>query len=91
MELRQLKTFRTVATLLSFHRAADVLNYAQSTISAQIRALEEDLGVRLFDRLGKRIVLTDAGELLSQYAQKMLDIEAATLSDVKAGISFKDH
>jgi DNA-binding transcriptional LysR family regulator len=83
MELRQLKTFRTVATLLSFNRAADVLNYAQSTISAQIRALEEDLGVRLFDRLGKRIVLTEAGELLSQYAQKMLDIEAATLSDVK--------
>jgi len=83
MELRQLKTFRTVATLLSFHRAANVLNYAQSTISAQIRALEEDLGVRLFDRLGKRIVLTEAGELLSQYAQKMLDIEAATLSDVK--------
>ena len=83
MELRQLKTFRTVATLLSFNRAADVLNYAQSTISAQIKALEEDLGVRLFDRLGKRIVLTEAGELLSQYAQKMLDIEAATLSDVK--------
>jgi DNA-binding transcriptional LysR family regulator len=83
MELRQLKTFRTVATLLSFNRAADVLNYAQSTISAQIRALEDDLGVRLFDRLGKRIVLTEAGELMSQYAQKMLDIEAATLSDVK--------
>jgi DNA-binding transcriptional LysR family regulator len=84
MELRQLKTFRTVATLLSFNRAADVLNYAQSTISAQIRALEEDLGVKLFDRLGKRVVLTEAGELLSQYAQKMLDIEAATLSDVKS-------
>lgn len=83
MELRQLKTFRAVATLLSFNRAAEVLNYAQSTISAQIRALEEDLGVRLFDRLGKRIVLTEAGELLSQYAQKMLDIEAETLADVK--------
>jgi DNA-binding transcriptional LysR family regulator len=83
MELRQLKTFRTVATLLSFNRAAEVLNYAQSTISAQIRSLEEDLGVRLFDRLGKRILLTEAGELLSQYAQKMLDIEAETLADVK--------
>jgi len=83
MELRQLKTFRTVATLLSFNRAADVLNYAQSTISVQIKALEEDLGVRLFDRLGKRIVLTEAGELLSQYAQKMLDMEAETLAGVK--------
>jgi DNA-binding transcriptional LysR family regulator len=84
MELRQLKTFRTVATLLSFHRAADVLNYAQSTISAQIRGLEEDLDVRLFDRLGKRIVLTEAGELLFQYAQKMLDIEAETVATVKS-------
>jgi DNA-binding transcriptional LysR family regulator len=83
MELRQLKTFRTVATLLSFHRAAGVLNYAQSTVSAQIRALEDDLGVKLFDRLGKRIVLTQAGELLVQYAQKMLDIEAETLAEVR--------
>lgn len=83
MELRQLKTFRTVATLLSFNRAAEVLNYAQSTISAQIKALEEDLGVMLFDRMGKRIVLTEAGELLVQYAQKMLDIEAETMADVK--------
>ncbi len=83
MELRELRTFRTVATLLSFNRAAETLNYAQSTISAQIKALEEDLGVRLFDRLGKRIILTDAGERLSQYAQKMLDIEAETLADVK--------
>jgi len=83
MELRQLKTFRTVATLLSFHRAAEALNYAQSTVSVQIRDLEEELGVKLFDRLGKRIVLTDAGELMFQYAQKMLDIEAETLADVK--------
>jgi DNA-binding transcriptional LysR family regulator len=83
MELRQLKTFRTVATLLSFHRAADALNYAQSTISAQIRGLEDELGVKLFDRLGKRVALTHAGELLSLYAQKMLDIEAETLSEVK--------
>ena len=83
MELRNLKTFRTVATLLSFNRAADVLNYAQSTVSAQIRALEEELEVRLFDRLGKRVALTPAGEMLSQYAQKMLDIEAETLSELK--------
>src|SRR5271157_2867771 len=83
MELRQLKTFQTVATLLSFNRAAEVLNYAQSTISAQIRGLEEDLDVKLFDRLGKRVILTEAGEHLSQYARKMLDIEAETLSEVK--------
>jgi len=83
MEFRQLKTFRTVATLLSFNRAAEALNYAQSTISAQIKALEEDLDVKLFDRLGKRVILSEAGERLSEYARKMLDIEAETLADVK--------
>lgn len=82
MELRQLRTFLTVATLLSFNRAADTLNYAQSTISVQIRALEEDLGVKLFDRLGKRVILTDAGERLAKYARKMLDMEAETIAYV---------
>jgi DNA-binding transcriptional LysR family regulator len=85
MEFRQLKTFQTVATLLNFNRAAEVLNYAQSTVSAQIKGLEEDLGVKLFDRLGKGVILTDAGERLCKYAQKMLDIEAETLADVKGG------
>jgi DNA-binding transcriptional LysR family regulator len=75
VELRQLKTFQTVATLRSFNQAAEVLKYAQSTVSEQIKVLENDLGVRLFDRKGRRIALTEAGELLLQYAQKMLDIE----------------
>lgn len=79
MELRQLKTFLTVAQLLNFNRAGEVLNYAQSTVSAQIKALEEDFGVSLFDRLGKGIVLTEAGQLLTRYAQKMLDVENETM------------
>ncbi len=87
MELRQLKTFRTVATLQSFNQAAKILNYAQSTVSEQIKVLESDLNVRLFERLGKRIVLTEAGELLLQYAQKMLDIE----EEMKAEIVSKDE
>jgi DNA-binding transcriptional LysR family regulator len=70
VEIRQLKAFRSVAALLSFHRAAEELHYAQSTISAQIQSLEEDLGVQLFDRLGRRILLTEAGERLLQYAEK---------------------
>jgi len=82
MELRQLKTFLTVSQLLSFNRAAGSLNYAQSTVSAQIKALEDELAVPLFDRLGKRVVLTEAGELLVRYARKILDIEAATISEV---------
>ena len=64
MEIRQLKTFLAVAKLLSFNLAARRLNYAQSSISAQIRGLEEELQVRLFDRLGRRILLTEAGSRL---------------------------
>jgi len=64
MEIRQLKTFRTVAQLLSFKQAAEYLHYAQSSISAQIQALEEELGVQLFDRLGRGILLTEAGVIL---------------------------
>ncbi len=82
MELRQLKTFQTVARLLSFNQAADVLNYAPSTVSAQIKLLEEEFGVLLFDRLGKRVILTEAGQTLVQYAKRMLDIEAETFTEI---------
>lgn len=73
MELRQLSTFRMVAQTLSFSRTAIALNYVQSSVTAQIQALEEELGVRLFDRLGKRVALTDAGQRLLHYAEKILE------------------
>lgn len=82
MEIRQLKTFKTVATLLSFTKAAENLNYAQSSISAQIQMLEEELDVKLFDRMGRRILLTDAGDRLLQYAVKILDLEEETRNEV---------
>lgn len=75
MELRDLRTFAAVARLLSFHRAAAELNAAQSTVSARIAALETELGLRLFERLGRRVALTDAGERLVQYAAKLIDVE----------------
>lgn len=82
MEIRHLRTFKAVATLLSFNKAAEELHYAQSSVSAQIQILEEELGVRLFDRLGRSILLTDAGARLLPYAQKMLDLSEETLSDI---------
>ncbi|MFZ2445605.1 MAG: LysR family transcriptional regulator [Syntrophobacteraceae bacterium] len=82
MEIRQLKTFQTVARFLSFNHAAEELHYAQSSISAQIQALEEELGVRLFDRLGRRILLTEAGERLLNYAEKMVDLEDQTRAEM---------
>jgi DNA-binding transcriptional LysR family regulator len=83
MELRELKTFQKVATLLSFNRAAEVLHYAQSTVSAQIKVLEDELGVPLFDRLSKQIVLTDAGEKLLMYSRRLLAIHEETYAEVK--------
>ena len=74
MDLRQLTTFRTIAQSSSFSRTAEILNYAQSTVSAQIQSLEEELGVALFDRLGKKVTLTEAGKRLLGYAEKMLDL-----------------
>ena len=76
MELRQLATFRLIAQTQSFSRTAAALNYAQSTVSAQIQGLEEELGIPLFDRLGKRVALTEAGQRLLGYAEKILDLAA---------------
>lgn len=74
MELRQLVTFRQLAATLNFTRTATALNYVQSNVTAQIRTLEEELGVRLFDRLGKRVALTEVGERLLRYAEQILDL-----------------
>jgi DNA-binding transcriptional LysR family regulator len=82
MELREIKTFKAVATFLNFNRAAEALNCVQSTVSAQIKALEEDFGVPLFDRLGKRVFLTEAGQVLLRYAGKMLALEDEILVQV---------
>ena len=82
MEIRQLRTFQAVAQMLSFNKAAQQLHYAQSSISAQIQALEEELDVKLFDRLGRRILLTEAGERLLQYAEKILDLADETIAEV---------
>lgn len=71
MEFRQLKTFRVVAEKLSFTGAAELLHMAQSSVSAQIRNLEEELGVVLFDRIGRSVLLTDAGRKLLDYACRL--------------------
>ena len=71
MEFRQLKTFRVVADNLSFSKAAEQLFMAQSSVSAQIRSLEDDLDLRLFDRIGRRVLITDAGLKLYEYARRI--------------------
>ncbi|MEZ4670658.1 MAG: LysR family transcriptional regulator [Anaerolineae bacterium] len=84
MELKLLKTFQTVAQELSFTRAAEQLDYAQSSITSQIQALENDLGVPLFERLGKRVALTAAGEQLLAYAGQMLSLAQEAHDRIKS-------
>ena len=59
MELRNLLTYCKVCESMSFSKAADQLGYAQSTVTMQIAQLEDELGVKLFDRNGKRIRTKD--------------------------------
>jgi DNA-binding transcriptional LysR family regulator len=63
MEIRQFKTFITVADVLSFTKASKRLNLAQSSVSTQIKALEEELRLKLFDRIGRRVLLPEAGRM----------------------------
>ena len=74
MELRHLTTFRAVASGLSFTRAATELGYVQSAVTGHVKALEDEFGVRLFDRLGRRIALTQAGIQLLNYTDKILKL-----------------
>ena len=74
LDLRELKTFRSVAAEKSFTRAANLLHYAQSSVTAQIHGLEEELGVPLFDRMGRTVELTSAGRQLLTYANRLLDM-----------------
>jgi len=74
LENFRLKVFRTVAEHLNFRKAAEHLFLTQPAVTLQIKALENDLGVRLFDRTGGRISLTGQGEVLLGYANKMANL-----------------
>lgn len=73
MELRQLKYFLKAKELLNFTEAAKALNISQSTLSQQIKQLEDELNVPLFNRIGKRITLTEAGSMFSDYALQSIN------------------
>ena len=77
LENFRLKVFRTVAQHLSFRKAAEHLFITQPAVTLQIKALEEDLGVRLFDRKGNQIFLTAQGTRLFGYAKQMEEIGRA--------------
>ena len=82
MEMRQLKTFKVLADTLSFTKTAEKLFMAQSSVSAQIKALEDDLGVKLFDRIGRSVLLTDTGNKLYDYARRIEEMTDEIRSEV---------
>jgi len=82
MDYDQLNSFLEVAKLQSFSRAAEKIYRTQPAISAQVRLLEQECGEKLFDRSGKRVSLTPAGEILRRYAQKIIEMHKEALQAI---------
>jgi DNA-binding transcriptional LysR family regulator len=76
MDLRGLEVLCHLVELRSFSKAAEAVTLSQPTVSGHIKALEEEVGVRLFDRVGRGAVPTKAGELLYGYAKRILALRA---------------
>ena len=84
MNNTQLETFLKIVDTGSFTATANMLGYAQSTVTTQIKLLEEEFGCLLFERLGKTLVLTSEGERLISYAEQMLQLQRQMLLEVSA-------
>ena len=91
MEIRNLNTFLKVTELKSFSKAAEALDYSQSAVTVQIQQLERELGVQLFDRIGKNVLITQYGRDFVSYARDVVSAVArasafATAPEELAGI-----
>jgi DNA-binding transcriptional LysR family regulator len=75
MEIHQLQAFEAVVAYRSFTRAAEILHLTQPAVTRQIAALEAELRTRLFDRLGRTVQMTTAGEALHRYAEMIVQLE----------------
>jgi len=78
LDIHLLKTFLAVAAGNSFRKAAESLHYAPSTVTAQIKTLEAELGTPVFDRVGRSILITEFGQRLLHHARRLVDLEAET-------------
>jgi len=82
MDIKQLEAFLHVVEARSFSRAAERLFLSQPTVSVHVQSLEESLGTKLLDRLGKEVVPTPAGEILFKYARRILALRERAIQDV---------
>lgn len=87
MELRQLEIFRILAHELNFTRTAKQAHCVQSNVSVQIRAMEQELGVQLFERLGQQVRLTPHGSRLLSYADRILRLVEEAEATTRHGSS----
>jgi DNA-binding transcriptional LysR family regulator len=85
LDLRQVRSFVMVAREGSVTRAASLLNYAQSSVTAQVHTLEQELGVPLFDRVGRGVSLTTAGVEFLSYAERLLGLAEEARLSVRSG------
>ena len=83
MELREIQTFIQAAQLKSFSKAAQALGYSQAAVTIQIKNLEQELGIHLFDRIGKQTILTHQGSIFYNYAISIMK----DLSEAKAAVT----
>ncbi len=74
MNLQNIKTFVAVAKFENFTKAAKELNFAQSTVTMQVQSLEKEIGILLFERIGKNIYLTDGGKEFLPEAERIIEI-----------------
>jgi DNA-binding transcriptional LysR family regulator len=82
MDMKHLETFCKVAELESFSRAAETLYLTQPTVSGHIALLEQTVGIKLFDRLGRGIALTNVGEVLYRHAKEILKLRDEALNAI---------
>ena len=82
MDVRDLQVFLSVAKHLNFTRAGEEVHLSQPSVSVRMRQLERDLGSKLFEQLGKKVALTEAGQLLVPYATRVI----AAMSDARHAI-----
>jgi DNA-binding transcriptional LysR family regulator len=83
VENRTVRTFVKIVETGSFTKAAESLGYSQAAVTAQIKAMEKELGVPLFDRIGKKVYLTNEGKSFLPYAVNLLNAEKEAINSVR--------